>query len=113
MTTSIEFRKGILFIRIKGVLVGSRVRLFEEEVIPILLRLDAKNVTVNLYDVSLIDNRGIDSLIKLSNIINNHKGKLAVCEINDNISSNISNSNIFEYCFRTKNELTYLGVFSI
>ena len=53
MTTNIEFKKGILFIRIKGILVGNRVRKFEDEVIPILLGLEAKNVTINMYEVSL------------------------------------------------------------
>ncbi len=114
MSTDIEFRKGILFVRIKGILVGNKVRKFESEVIPILLGLEAKNVTLNLYDVKLIDKRGLDSIIKLSELVNNkNKGKLAICEINENISNNFAQSDVFEYCFRTKNELTSLGVFSI
>lgn len=113
MTTNIEFKKGILFIRIKGILVGNKVRKFENEVIPILLGLGAKNVTVNMFEVSLIDKRGLDSLIKISEIVNNNKGKLAICEINERISNNLAQSDVFEYCFKTKNELTSLGVFSI
>ena len=113
MTTNIEFKKGILFIRIKGILVGNKVSKFENEVIPILLGLEAKNVTVNMFEVSLIDKRGLNSLIKISEIVNNNKGKLAICEINERISKNLAQSDVFEYCFKTKNELTSLGVFSI
>lgn len=113
MTTNIEFKKGILFIRVKGILVGNKVSKFEDEVIPILLGLEAKNVTINMYEVSLIDKRGLNSIIKLSEIVNNNRGKLAICEINEKISSNFAKSDVFEYCFKTKNELTSLGVFSI
>lgn len=111
MTTSIEFKKGILFVRIKGILVGNKVRKFEEEVIPIIVGLEAKNVTINLFDVHLIDKRGLDSFIKISSLINKNNGKLAICEINEYIALNFANSDIFDYCFRTKNELTSLGVF--
>lgn len=113
MTTNIEFKKGVLFVRIKGILVGNKVKKFEEEVIPIILGLEARNVTVNLYDVSLIDKRGINSIIKMSTLVNKNAGKVAVCEINDSIKDNVMNSDVFDYCFKTKNELTSLGVFSI
>lgn len=113
MKTNIEFKKGILFIRAKGILVGNKVKKFEDEVIPIILGLEAKNVTINLYDVSLIDKRGINSIIKMSSVVNRNNGKLVVCEINDSIKDNLTNSDVFDYCFKTKNELTSLGVFSI
>lgn len=113
MTTNIEFKKGVLFIRIKGVLVGNKVRKFEGEVIPIILGLGVQNITINMFEVSLIDKRGFDSIIKISNIANENNGKLVLCEINENIANHIANSDVFEYCFRSKNELTSLGVFAI
>lgn len=113
MSTNIDYRRGVLFIRINGVLVGNKISQFESEVIPIILGLGSRYVTINLYDLELIDRRGINSIIKISNIVSRYDGKLAICEINDNIKENFRNSDVFEYCFKTKNELTSLGVFTI
>ena len=49
MTTNIEYIKGILFIRINGVLVGNKISKFESEIIPIILGLGSRYVTLNLY----------------------------------------------------------------
>ncbi len=113
MKTNIEYRKGVLFIRINGLLVGNKIKKFESEVIPIILGLGSKYVTINLYDVELIDSKGLDSIIRISNILSRFDGKLAICEINEKIKERIKNSELFDYCFKTKNELTSLGVFTI
>ena len=65
MKTDIDYKKDILYIKVNGVLVGNKVEKFETEVIPIILGLNAKYVTINLKDVDLIDKRGINSLIKV------------------------------------------------
>ena len=113
MTTNIDFRKGVLFIRIRGSLIKNKINKFENEVLPIVLGLGSRYITVNLFDVNYIDKSGVESLIKLSSIVNKWEGKVAICEINDNIKSNLKDTDIFDYCFKTKNELTSLGVFSI
>lgn len=113
MTTDIEYKKGVLYIRLKGLLVGKRVRSFEEEVIPIALGLKAKYITINLQELDMVDIRGLESFIKLSSIVNNNDGKLVLCEINELIKNRVYKSDVFDYCYKTKNELTSLGVFSI
>lgn len=113
MTTNIDYKKGVLFVRINGVLVGNKIDKFESEVIPIVLGLGSRFVTLNLLKLELIDRRGIESIIKISSIISRHDGKLALCEISDRIKENFKNSDIYDYCFRTKNELSSLGVFKI
>ncbi len=113
MNTNIEYIKGVLFIRLNGLLVGNKVNKFESEVIPIVLGLSSRYITINLLKLELIDRRGINSIIKVSNIVSRYDGKLVLCEINDNIKQNFLNSDIYDYCFRTKNELTSLGVFKV
>ena len=78
-----------------------------------MLGLGSRFVTLNLLKLELIDRRGIESIIKISSIISRYDGKLALCEISDRIKENFKNSDIYDYCFRTKNELTSLGVFKI
>lgn len=113
MNTDIEYKKGVLYVRVSGVLISSKINKFESEIIPLLLGLDSKYVTLNLNGVDLIDKNGINSIIKLSNIVSKNEGKLVICNINDNIKSNFDNSDIFDYCFKAKNEITSSWIFSI
>ena len=113
MNTEIKFKKGVLFIRINGILVESKIQKFEEEVIPIILGLNSKYVTINLSNVELIDKKGMNSMIKISNIVDKFNGKVAICEINNKIKENLKKSDVFDYCFRTKNEKTSIGIFKI
>ena len=54
MTTNIDYKKGVLFIRLNGVLVGNKISKFESEVIPIVLGLGSKYVTLNLLKLDRI-----------------------------------------------------------
>lgn len=113
MKTEIDYKKGVLFIRIDGFLISSRIHQFESEVIPIILGLSARFVTINLDRVELIDKTGIESLIKLSSIVNRFNGKLVISNINQLIIDNIKNSDLFDYCFKSINEKKSFGVFAI
>ena len=77
----------------------------------------------NIFDENILDKvfheynyrtkEIIDNIIKISNIVSRHDGKLAICEVSESIKQNFKNSDIYDYCFRTKNELTSLGVFKV
>lgn len=113
MKTEIDYKKNILYVKLIGILVGNKTYAFENEIIPIILGLSAKNVTINLKEVELIDKRGINSIIKISNIVNRFKGKVVLCELNDYIKNNFKHSDIFDYCYKSKNEKKSLEVFKI
>ena len=113
MKTDIDYKKDILYIKVNGVLVGNKIQKFESEVIPIILGLNAKYVTINLKDVDLIDKRGINSLIKVSNIVNRFKGKVVLCELNNYLKDNFKHSDVFDYCYKSKNEKSSIGVFKL
>ncbi len=113
MKTDIDYKKDILYIKVNGVLVGNKIQKFESEVIPIILGLNAKYVTINLKDVDLIDKRGINSLIKVSNIVNRFKGKVVLCELNNYLKDNFKHSDVFDYCYKSKDEKSSIGVFKL
>ncbi len=113
MKTDIDYKKDILYVKVNGVLVGNKVEKFESEIIPIILGLNAKYVTINLKDVDLIDSRGINSLIKVSNVVNRFKGKVVLCELNNYLKDNFKHSDVFDYCYKSKNEKSSIGVFKI
>ena len=113
MKTDIDYEDDVLFIRINGVLLGNKINLFESEVIPLLFGLQCKNAIINLSKIELIDKRGINSLIKISEIVNRFKGKVVLCDLNDYVKDNFKHSDIFDYCFKSKNEITSKEVFKI
>ena len=113
MTTNIEYNNDILNVRINGVLVGDKINIFENEVIPIILGLNVRYVTIDLNKIDLIDKRGINSLIKISSIVNRFKGKVVLCNLNNYVKNNFKHSDIYDYCYKSKNEKTSLGVFKI
>ena len=47
MDIDIDYKKGILFIRIIGNFIRSNISKFEERIIPIILELTAKKVSIN------------------------------------------------------------------
>ena len=113
MRTDIDYKNNVLNIRIDGVLIGNKVNKFESETIPIVIGLNAKYVSLNLSNVELIDKRGINSIIKLSDVVNRFNGKVVLCNLNDYLKENFKHSDIFDYCFKSKNEKTSLEVFKI
>lgn len=102
-----------MYVRVNGILVSSKVKEFEEGTIPIILGLSVKNVSVNLKNTSLIDKNGIDSLIKISNITNRYNGKTVICDVNSNIKDVIADSDLYDYCFKSKTERSSALVFEI
>lgn len=113
MNTDIDFNRGILYIRLFGSFIKREVNNFESLVIPIILGLNQKYVTVNLANVDMFDRKGVNSLIKISDVVNRFNGKVVLCELNYHIKDYLKNSDIFDYCFKSKNEKTSLGVFKI
>lgn len=113
MKTNIEYKNGVLYVRVFGVLVGDKVNIFENEIIPIVLSLKTKWVMVNLNRIDLIDSRGVNSLVKVSDVVNRFKGKVVLCEMNDYVKDNLSHTDVFDYCFKSKNEKLAMDVFKI
>lgn len=111
---NMEFKKGILFIRINGTLIKKNNIQFRKEVFPIILKHEFKYVVLNFEKMNAIDERGIESLYDLNNIINSFKGRISICNIiNKELKDYISKSELNNFYYQTNNELTAIGVFKI
>ncbi len=75
-----EFRKGILFIRLSGILNKDNYDKLNS------LIEDFKYIVINIDRLSFIDMYGINSLIEYNEQINNREGKLFICNSNKNHS---------------------------
>ena len=109
---NMEFSKGILWIRLDGILNKTTSNTFDDEVIPVILKHGIKYVVVNLDKVNVIDLKGIESLISLNEVVRSMKTTL--CSLSNREVKNILNKSEYNNTFyETSNELTALGVMKI
>lgn len=113
MKTNIELKKGILFVRLDGSFISGRINAFENRVIPIILCLELNKVNINLSNVKYVSKIGIDSIIKVSNVVSRFNGKVVLSNISDNLKQSLIKSDLFDYCFKSNNENDSLGIFNI
>ncbi len=110
----LEFRKGVLFVRLNGKLNKYTKSKLEEEVLPVILKHGITNLVINLDKLTSIDTYGINALINTSNVVNSLSGKLIVCSITNNIvKSKLNNKEYITNFYEVSNELTALGVINI
>ena len=113
MNIEINYKHKKLIVKISGKLIGNRVNELERKIIPIILILKSKKVIINLFNIELIDKNGIESIIKISSIINRFNGRLILCSMNDYVKRCFDNSDIYDYCFKSNNERTSELLFNI
>lgn len=108
---NIEFRKGILFVRLSGELNKNTVGKLDEEVTSLIKDNGIRNIVFNIVELKSIDIKGINALLYNYEIIKNNKGKGCVCGINNTlVSHRIKNSRLLQYMYETSDEL---GAFNI
>ncbi len=109
-----EFKKGILFIRLEGSLNKDTVEKFNNEVIALVLKDEIKLIVVNLDKVISIDLKGIKALTQLNEIVKNNNGRTTLCSIsNKKVKSSLHENKYNNLFYEASNELTALGVMKI
>lgn len=110
----LEFRKGILFVRLDGELNKYTVNNFDEEVVPIILKHGIKRIVINLDRLNAIDINGINRLINVNEITRNLNGRTIICSISSNeVKEKLKDKEYVSKFYETSNELTALGVMKI
>lgn len=111
---NMEFKKGILFIRLEGTLNKNTKEQFNNEVIALVLKDGINMIVVNLDKVNEIDLEGIKCLNELNDIVNNNKGKTTICSLTNNeVKTRLREHNSNNLFYETSNELTALGVMKL
>lgn len=110
----LEFRKGILFVRLDGELNKYTVNNFDEEVVPVILKHGIKRIVINLDRLNTIDINGINRLINVNEITRNLNGRTIICSISSNeVKEKLKDKEYVSKFYETSNELTALGVMKI
>jgi len=106
---NIEFRKGILFVRLDGTLNQITVPKFENEIFSLIEDNGIGQIFFNLKTLEKIDRNGINALIKINNIVNKKQGLCMYCESEYiYVNEKIKHFYLKNYLKLEKNELTVL-----
>ena len=105
----LEFRKGILFVRLIGDLNRDTCGQLKSEVTNIMFKNGIWHVSFNLMQLKSIDMKGINQLLYHYEICKNHDGNCYICNmINEQLYSRLKKKHIFNYITKMDNELAVL-----
>ncbi len=109
-----EFRKGIFFIRLNGVLSKKTVYLLNEKVTKIIETNGFKNIVFNVENLVYIDIKGISTLFYNYEISRNNQGKIVFCGLkNESVRKKIKNSRLLNYIKEINDELVALQTLNV
>lgn len=110
----LEFCKGILFIRLKGILNKNTVDKLKNEVNNLVEEVGIRNLVFNISELKSIDCYGINALLNNYELCKNNNGRSLVCGINNNlVKHRINNSRLLKYMYETSDELSAVNVINL
>jgi anti-anti-sigma factor len=103
---NMEFRKGILFVRLDGNLSVDNCSLLDKELERIIKNNNVKFVTFNVSGLDYIDLDGIETILKYNSALSRIAGKALICGVDkDLVKARVHNSQVPYYMFETSDEL--------
>lgn len=86
----IEYTKGILFVRLKGILNYKNSYKINNYINPVIKKHQIKYMVYNLGLLEDIDEEGIDAILNSKIEIKKNKGKIILCKVNQEINKKIN-----------------------
>lgn len=77
-----EFKQGILLVRLKGILNGDTVGLLKKDLEMVIQTNGIRFVLLNLKNLSFVDKYGLEAIKESYQQISENNGKLILCGIN-------------------------------
>ena len=109
LNINIEFRKGILFVRLNGILDKHTLVNFKKEVSDLIDINGIKYLVMNLKDLEYIDDLGIKQLTNDYRKISSLDGKVVICGVEEkDYKKELSN-----YTYISQNELKAFQLINI
>ncbi len=93
LKTNIEFRKGVLFIRLNGIIDSEK---YLEELNNLIEEIGIKYVVLNIGSIKYFDVKSIKNIVNYNKKILKERKKLLICDNNTNrekLFNNIPNIN--------------------
>lgn len=89
LKVDMEYDKGILYVRLSGVLDRKVSYKINNYIVPTVLKHKIKYLVFNLLELQDIDGSGMDSLLNTKCAIRTNRGKICLCEVSDEIREKI------------------------
>lgn len=89
LKVDMEYDKGILYVRLSGVLDRKVCYKINNYIVPTVLKHKIKYLVFNLLELQDIDGSGMDSLLNTKCAIRTNRGKICLCEVSDEVREKI------------------------
>lgn len=107
LNIDMEFRRGVLFVRLSGELTDNTIAKLNSEVTDIIRTNGIRNVVFNIKDLNMIDMSGINMLFYNYQLSQDNEGKSLLCGMNNTlVRHRIRNSQLLDYMYETSDELS-------
>ena len=83
LKVDMEYDKGILYVRLKGILDRKVCYKINNYIVPVVLKHKIKYLVFNLGMLQDIDEAGLDALLNVKCAIRTNKGKICLCDVSD------------------------------
>lgn len=84
-----QYIRGILFVRLGGVLTRKNTYKINNYLVPVLLKHKIRYLVYNLYELDGIDESGVDALLNTKCAIRANKGKICLCEVSEGMKGQL------------------------
>ena len=108
-----EFRKGILFVRLKGDLNKDTVEKMNKRVTNLVKNNGIRNIVFNFTNLKSIDIKGINTIFYNYELCKNNEGRSLMCGNNDNIRKKLKKSRLINYISETTDELSAIKILNL
>ena len=108
-----EFRKGILFVRLKGHLNKDTIYKLNKRVTKLVKDNGIRNIVFNFSNLKSIDIKGINTIFYNYELCKNNDGRSLMCGNNDNIRNKLKKSRLINYIYETKDELSAIKILNL
>lgn len=103
---NMEFRKGILFVRLNGDFSADNCKILDKQLMPLISNNEIRFITFNITGLDNIDLNGINTILKYNKLLSKINGKATICGVdNDVVKVRVHNSKVPYYMFETSDEL--------
>lgn len=113
LNIDLEYKKGILFLRLNGVLNEKNCFILEDAIKNVVSKGGIKYLLINFEKLYDIDEKGISSIIDSYKEYLKDRGKLLICGYHDKTKLFIERSELKDFALITINEVVAFNLINI
>ena len=114
MKINLEYRKGIIFLRIIGILTRRNVSKLEDKINQLIIDEQFTNIVINLDGVRDIDMKGISTLYYIYELTKKNGGEILLCLSNNSkVREILRNQKILNYITEIYSEIQAFNIIKV